>query len=233
VVICDLDAANGERLAAELTAQGPGRCLFQPGDVRNAADLELVIRVAAEQFGDIACLINNAGAHPPFKAIDDFSIDEVRDIMELNFVSYFVACKLALPHLRKTRGSIINIGSLTSVLGDHWVTTYCATKGAVSSFTKALAIEEAKNGVRVNCILPGNIMTQSRMDLEATMSNGARFHDYVESWQWVGRSGTVEEVGHACLFLAGRQAGFITGVDLNLSGGVELGFGPKTPMPQF
>lgn len=233
VVICDLDVGNGERLAAELTSQGPGRCHFEPGDVRKPADLQRVVDTAVERFGQLACLINNAGVHPPFKPIDDFSLVELRDILETNLVSYFMACKCALPHLRKTRGSIINVGSLTSLLGDYGVTSYCATKGAVSAFTKALAIEEAKNGVRVNAILPGNIMTQSRLDLEASMKNGQAFHDYVESWQWVGRSGTVEEVGHACLFLAGDHAGFITGVELNLSGGAELGFGPKTPMPKF
>lgn len=233
VVICDLDARNGERLAEELTARGPGRCHFELGDVRKPEDLQRVVGAAAKQFGRLNCLINNAGVHPPFKSIDDFSLAELREIFEINFVSYFMACKFALPHLRQTRGSIINVGSLTSLLGDHGITTYCATKGAVASFTKALAIEEARNGVRVNAILPGNIMTQSRLDLEASMTNGKAFHDHVESWQWVGRSGTVEEVGYACLFLASDRASFITGVGLNLSGGAELGFGPKGPMPKF
>jgi NAD(P)-dependent dehydrogenase (short-subunit alcohol dehydrogenase family) len=233
VVICDLDVENGERLAAELTSQGPGRCHFEPGDVRNQDDLHRVVETTVTRFGHLACLINNAGVHPPFKLIDDFALADLREVLETNLVSYFMACKSALPHLRQTRGSVINIGSLTSALGDFGATTYCATKGAVSAFTKALAIEEAKNGVRVNAILPGNIVTQSRVDLEASMKNGKAFHDYVESWQWLGRSGTVEEVGHACLFLASDHAGFITGVELNLSGGAELGFGPKAPMPKF
>jgi NAD(P)-dependent dehydrogenase (short-subunit alcohol dehydrogenase family) len=233
VVICDLDTTNGQRLAADLSSHGPGRCHFEQCDVRNVDDLQRVVETAVKRFGRLDCLINNAGTHPPFKLIDNFSAAELRDAMEMNLVSYFVACKCALPYLRQTRGSIINMGSLTSLLGDHGVTTYCATKGAVSGFTKALAIEEAKNGVRVNAILPGNIMTQSRFDLEATMRNGKAFHDFVESWQWLGRSGTPEEVGHACLFLASDKASFITGTELILSGGAELGFGPKAPMPQF
>jgi NAD(P)-dependent dehydrogenase (short-subunit alcohol dehydrogenase family) len=125
------------------------------------------------------------------------------------------------------------MGSLTSVLGHHLATIYCATKGGISAFTKALAVDEAKNGVRVNAVLPGNVLTQSRADLEANMKNGRAFHDYVEKWQWTGRSGTVEEVGQACLFLASDQARFITGVELILSGGAELGFGPKVPIPEF
>jgi NAD(P)-dependent dehydrogenase (short-subunit alcohol dehydrogenase family) len=233
VVICDVDTTNGQRLATDLSSHGPGHCHFEQADVRRADDLQRVVETAVRRFGRLDCLINNAGTHPPFKSIDDFSAQELRDALEMNLVSYFVACKLALPHLRQTRGAIINIGSLTSLLGDHGVTTYCATKGAVSSFTKALAIEEAKNGVRVNAILPGNIMTQSRVELEAKMQNRQVFHDYVESWQWVGRSGTTEEIGHTCLFLASDNVRFITGTELILSGGAELGFGPKAPMPQF
>jgi len=151
----------------------------------------------------------------------------------MNLISYFVGCKLALPYLRQSGRSIINIGSLTSKLGHQRATIYCATKGAISAFTKALAIEEAKNGVRVNAVLPGNIMTQSRADLEARMKNSQAFHDYVEKWQWLGRSGTIEEVGYACLFLASDSSWFITGIDLILSGGAELGFGPKEPTPEF
>jgi NAD(P)-dependent dehydrogenase (short-subunit alcohol dehydrogenase family) len=233
VAICDLDAVNGERLAAELTAQGPGKCHFERCDVRNTAELERFIHGTVERFGHLDCLINNAGVHPRFKPIDEFSLTEFRDLLEMNLISYFAACKFALPYLRRTKGSVINMGSLTSKLGDHWAGAYSSTKGGVSGLTKALAIEEAKNSVRVNAVLPGNIMTQSRMDLEASMKNGQVFHDYVESWQWVGRSGTIEEVGYACLFLASDHARFITGIELILGGGCELGFGPKAPMPKL
>jgi NAD(P)-dependent dehydrogenase (short-subunit alcohol dehydrogenase family) len=233
VVICDVDSANGERVAAELTAQGPGRCHFEHADVRRADDLRRVIHVAIEKFGHLDCLINNAGVHPPFKPIDEFSSEEFRDLLDMNLISYFTACKFALPYLRQTKGSIINIGSLTAKLGDHWAAAYSSTKAGISGLTKALAIEEARNGVRVNAVLPGNIMTQSRMDLEASMKDGQAFHDFIEGWQWVGRSGTIEEVGFACLFLASDRARFITGIEMIFGGGCELGFGPKAPLPKL
>jgi hypothetical protein len=81
-------------------------------------------------------------------------------------------------------------------------------------------------------MLPGNVMTQSRLDLEVSLKNGPAFHDYVEIWQWVGRSGTIEEGGYVCLFLASDRARFMTGVELILGGDCEL-FGPKAPMLKF
>lgn len=233
VVICARGREAGEALATELTATGPGECHFEPCDVSKLEQIKRGIDKTVERYGRLDCLINNAGQHPPFKPIDEFSIEEFKDLLQLNLVSYFAACKFALPYLRQTRGCIINMSSLVGKVGQHWATTYCASKGGINAFTKALATEEAKNGVRVNAVLPGNIITQSRLDLEAKMKNGQAFREYVESWQWLGRSGTIEEVGYACLFLASDVARFITGLELILSGGAELDLGPKAPLPQF
>ena len=153
-------------------------------------------------------------------------------MLEMNLVSVFAACKYALPHLRRTRGSIINLGSIVGAVGQWQAATYCASKGGVHGLTKALAIDEAEHGVRVNAILPGNILTQSRLDFEAGMENGQAFHDFVETWQWTGRSGTIEEAGNLCLFLASEAASFITGAELPLTGGIELGQGPKVTVSE-
>jgi NAD(P)-dependent dehydrogenase (short-subunit alcohol dehydrogenase family) len=104
---------------------------------------------------------------------------------------------------------------------------YCATKGGISAFTRALAIDEAPWGVRVNTVLPGNIITPSRERLESSMANPEAFHQLVETWQWLGRSGNADEVARVCLFLAGSESSFITGSDIAVTGGAEIGFGPK------
>lgn len=230
VVICDVDSPAGEALAVDLTAQGPGRCHFEYCDVRTPDEIKYVVSRTIEEYGRLDCLVNNVAGFLPFGPIDDLSIDGFQELLKLNLISYVSACKFALPHLRRTFGSIINIGSLSSKLGQHWAAAYCASKGAISAFSKALAIEEARNSVRVNEVLPGNIISQSRIELEAGMRNGAAFHDYVETWQWLGHSGTIEDVGNACLFLASDKASFITGAELVISGGAELGFGPKLPV---
>src|SRR5207244_8871466 len=89
----------------------------------------------------------------------ELSIEEFRELLDLNLVSIFAACKFALPHLRRTQGNIINMSSLVGAIGQLHATTYVATKGAITAFTKALAIDEAEHGVRVNAVSPGNIYT--------------------------------------------------------------------------
>merc|ERR1712151_563754 len=143
-------------------------------------------------FGRLDCIVNNAGWHPPPRTIDDFSVEEMQDLVQLNFISVFALCKFALPYLRKVQGNIINISSLVGVFGQANATTYAATKGAVTSFTKALAIDEAKNKVRINTVSPGNIWTP-------LWKAGAEADNRV---QVLGRMGTVLETGRLCLCIA-------------------------------
>ena len=231
-VICARGAPAGEALAGELTGEGPGRCDFEVCDVSRPEDIRRVIDRTVALHGRLDSLVNNAGYHPPHKAIDDFTLEELQDNMRTNFFSYFVACQQALPHLRKTKGNIINMGSLVGIIGQDAGAIYCATKGAVSGLTKALAIEEARHGVRVNAILPGNIMTESAAAFFAAHEKGDEIKRWAESNQVVGRVGTAEEVAQACLFLASDAASFITGIELVISGGAELGYGVKYP-PRF
>jgi NAD(P)-dependent dehydrogenase (short-subunit alcohol dehydrogenase family) len=229
VVFSDYDEKSAVALAQELNAKGSGECHFELADMRKEEDIRRVIGNTVERFGRLDALVNNAGWHPPTHPIDDFSVQDFLDLLQLNLIAVFVGCKVALPHLRKAQGSIVNISSLVSQLGQEGATTYCATKGAVSAFTKALAIDEAKHGVRVNAILPGNIYTHMRISSVEASPDPKGLHEWLERTQHLGRSGTIEEAGQTCLFLASEQASFITGVELILSGGAELGYGPKIP----
>ena len=185
------------------------------------------IEGTVERYGRIDCLINNAGWHPPHKPIDGFTVDEFRRLLDLNLVSIFAACQLALPHLRKTKGNIINLSSLVGRMGQLHATTYVATKGAVTAFTKALAIDEAAHDVRVNSVSPGNIYTPLWQEAIDAAPDPARCRADGEAAQVLGRMGTIEETGRLCLFLA-AEATFTTGVDHVQSGGAELGYGRKT-----
>ena len=232
VVICARDIDTGKQLAAKLAAEGPGECHFEPCDVRVPEQIQRVIDTTIERHGQLDCLVNNAGWHPPSLPIDDFSIDDFKDLLQLNLVSYFAGCKFALPHLRKTRGSIVNMGSLVGTIGQEFATIYCATKGGISALTKALAIDEARHGVRVNAILPGHIFTPLADSILAKAKDPQAAYKHLESLQWMGHWGTIDDVGQACLFLASDAASYITGVELILSGGSELGYGVKAgPKP--
>lgn len=227
VVFCSRNEDEGQGLEREVNANGPGRAWFVRADVSRVDDIRQLVDTTIERFGRIDCLINNAGWHPPHQPIDDFSVDDFRSLLDLNLVSYFAACKFALPHLRKTKGNIINMSSLVGAMGQIGATTYVATKGGITAFTKALAVDEAKHDVRVNSVSPGNIYTPLWQEAIDAAADPARCRADGEAAQLLGRMGTIEEAGRLCLYLA-AEATFTTGVDHIISGGAELGYGRKT-----
>jgi NAD(P)-dependent dehydrogenase (short-subunit alcohol dehydrogenase family) len=227
VVFCARDEKAGNALAEAVSAGGPGRADFLRCDVSRVDEVERLIDSSVDRHGRLDCLVNNAGWHPPHKPIDDFSYRELRDLLELNFVSMFAACKRALPHLRKTKGNIINMSSLVGSMGQLHATTYVATKGAITAFSKALAVDEAAHDVRVNSVSPGNVMTPLWQQAIDAAPDPAKCRADGEAAQLLGRMGTIQEAGRLCVFLA-AEATFTTGVDHILSGGAELAYGRKT-----
>ena len=231
VVICCNNEDEGAEAAADLSdlarTQGSGNAEFIFCDVTRTEDIRNLIDTSIARYGRLDCLINNAGWHPPHKSIDDFSVQEFRDLLELNLVSIFTASKFALPHLRRTKGNIINMSSLVASIGQRHATTYVATKGAITAFTKALAVDEAPNGVRVNSVSPGNILTPLWQEAIDAAPDPEQYRAEGEAAQLIGRMGCVEEVGRLCLFIA-AEATFTTGVDHIISGGAELGYAQKS-----
>jgi NAD(P)-dependent dehydrogenase (short-subunit alcohol dehydrogenase family) len=227
VVFCARNTAQGKELEAEMNALGPGAATFISCDVSKVEELENLINATVEKYGRIDCLINNAGWHPPHKPIDDFSVQDFRALLDLNLVSIFAACKFALPHLRQSQGNIINLSSLVGTMGQLYATTYVATKGAITAFSKALAVDEAAYGVRVNAVSPGNIYTPLWQEAIDASSDPDQTRAEGEAAQLLGRMGTIEEAGKMCLYLA-AEATFSTGTDFLLTGGAELAYGRKS-----
>ena len=227
VVFCSRNEAEGRAFEAEVNRKGPGSAHFVRADVSKVDDVRKVIETTVERFGRIDCLINNAGWHPPHKTIDDFSVEDFRSLLDLNLVSIFAACKFALPHLRKVKGNIINMSSLVGIMGQLGATTYVATKGGITSFTKALAVDEAAHEVRVNAVSPGNIYTPLWQEAIDAAPDPVKTRADGDAAQLLGRMGTIEESGQLCLYIA-AEATFTTGVDFIISGGAELAYGRKT-----
>lgn len=228
VVVCCNEEEEGTVVASALRtiAQAPGDASFFYCDVRKHDDIQNLIEGIVRRYGRIDCLINNAGWHPPHKPIDDFSVEEFRELINLNLVSVFTACKLALPYLRQSKGNIINMASLVGSIGQRHAATYVATKGAIIALTKALAIDEAPHGVRVNSVSPGNIYTPLWQEAIDAAADPQKYLADGEAAQLMDRMGTIEEVGRLCLFIA-AEASFTTGLDHIISGGAELGYGRK------
>jgi len=227
VVFCSRGASEGHALEADVNRRGPGSALFIRCDVSKEAEVRALVDETVRRFGRLDCLVNNAGWHPPHEPIDAFTAQAFRDLLELNLVSMFVACQQALPHLRETRGNVINMSSLVGSMGQPHATTYVATKGGITAFTKALAIDEAAHGVRVNSVSPGNIWTPLWKQAVDASPDPAKTRADGDAAQLMGRMGTIEEAGRLCLFLA-AEATFTTGVDHILSGGAELSYGRKS-----
>jgi len=229
VFIADRDEDRALALAGELSESNKKATHIvkvRKIDVSVVAELQTFVDDAIAAFGRIDCVINNAGWHPPHKLIDDFSVEDMQNMLQLNFISVFALCKYALPHLRKTKGNIINMSSWVGAFGQSKATTYAATKGAVTSFTKALAIDEAANSVRVNSVSPGNIWTplwKAGADAEADPTAAREAGERV---QMLRRMGTILETGRLCLCIAADLT-FTTGVDHIQSGGAEIGYGIK------
>lgn len=238
VAFCSNAPQEGLKLQ---TALGPERAFFVEADCRREVDIRTAVTKTVARFGTLDCLVNNVGWHPPRSRIDDFSAENFRNLFEINVMSGFLFCKEALPFLRRSdrSPSVINISSMVSMLGQSNACTYVATKGAITAFTKAMAIDEAVHGVRFNCISPSNIdtplMTQNLLqDMSPQLrSNPAALKAALQQQADVltlGRLGTPEDVGKACVFLASSDAAFLTGIDLHVSGGAELDYGLRTKM---
>jgi NAD(P)-dependent dehydrogenase (short-subunit alcohol dehydrogenase family) len=224
VAILSRGAEAGEALARELNERGPGRAIYLTCDVSDHGQIAAAIERTVAAFGRLDCLINNAGWHPPATSLEDTSIEDMERLMRLNFLSTFAASKYALPHLRKTKGTIINMSSMTAILGQHLASAYCATKAAQIGFTRGLAIDLGPEGIRVNAILPSNIETPLMHEWAGSLPDPKSGLARMASLQVFGRLGTIEEMGRLALFLATEDSSFLTGQAIEAEGGASLDY---------
>ena len=227
VVMAARRKEKGEAAAAELNAAGKGECTFFQCDVSDPYQVKALIDFAVEKYGRLDTMVNNAGYNPIHMDACDMSIESYQRVLATNLMGEFYGCKFAIPHLRKTKGSIINMSSILSKVGQEQTAGYSSTKGGINSMTQTIAIEEARHGVRVNAICPGHIMTEIVYKEMERVADPEAYLDRCNHYSWLGRGGQPEEVGTAALFLASSWASYITGVTLNVSGGMEFGTIPK------
>ncbi|MDR1903233.1 MAG: SDR family oxidoreductase [Treponema sp.] len=229
VVIAARDKKAGRDTADELTRKTDGQCVFIECDMSDEQAVREMVEKTNSLFGRIDCLINNAGYLPLRRPLDLCSITDMENVFKTNVAGMFLACKYALPYIRKIRGNIVNISSILAHAGQEGSCLYTATKGAIISFTKSLAIDEVRHGVRVNAVLPGNIT--SEIGTKETQNTEYRLPvpDNFQV-QWIDRPGEPAEIGTACLFLASSWASYISGAEILIDGGFMLGNSGKIKM---
>lgn len=222
VVIVSRTAEPGLAMAKEIQDKG-GRAIYIQTDVSRSEQVQNMINRTIEAFGRLDILINNAGYHIS-KNIEETSEEEWDFIINTNLKSVFLCSKYALPHLRKTKGCIINISSMVGLVGQSNAGAYSATKGGIIAMTKGMALDFARDGIRVNCICPGWIRTPLVDDWFSQQPDEQKARDYINSVHPLGRIGTSEECGRIALFLATEDASFMTGSIVTVDGGVTLGY---------
>lgn len=231
VVFVGRSEAKGKEIEAELNALGKGEATFMTCDVTNFERLAECVNAAYEKYGRLDTLFNCAGIFPPQKSADQYTLDDFMWILNTNLVAYFITIKTALPYLRKTKGVIINTGSVLGLQGDEGACAYTATKGAIQTLTRTIACDEARYGVRCVEVKPGHINTEMFFKTTSEQADPEGFVHYSDSLQWMNRGGEPEEIARTVLFLASGWASFITGTDVLVTGGYEIGEGPKPINP--
>ncbi len=216
------DAGHG---VVEQIRQAGGEAQFIRTDVSRPSDITALFEAHLDTFGGLDILFNNASYEGPALPVAKTSEDELERVLATNFKSVFLACKLAGPIMTKAgSGSIINTTAGSAREGLAWpnLGAYIASKGAVISFTRVLAVELAPM-VRVNSLNPGVIDTPMLRGFAAKQEDPAAFWDGMESIQLLKRVGKAEELARAALFLASDDSSYVTGTDMLVDGGLVLG----------
>ena len=223
VVLAARGLEDGQAAEEELNQAGHA-ALFVPCDVTCEGDMGNLVDRAVAKYGRLDCMLNNAGWHPPSTSIDGISVAEFERLLRLNLTSTFMGCKFAVPHLRRTQGTIINMSSEVALIGQGQAPSYVASKAGQLGLTRALALDLAPDGVRVNAVCPAGVMTPLMQEWADTEYDPAAALRMVDSWHPLGRMATSEEIGEVCAFLASSEAAFVTGQTICPDGGAMLGY---------
>ena len=215
VVFGDVLDEQGKQVEADIHEAG-GEATYVHLDVTREADWESAVETAVSRYGKLDVLVNNAGIALR-KSIEDTTEEDWDRIMAINAKGVFLGTKQVIPAMRRGGGgSIVNISSTAGLVGSPYSgASYAATKGAVRLFTKATAIQYAKDGVRANSIHPGLLETPMTEDILADTVHREERTQRIP----LGRIGTAEDIAYGVLYLASDEASFITGSELVIDGG--------------
>ncbi|MBU7590994.1 SDR family oxidoreductase [Metabacillus halosaccharovorans] len=213
VVISYLDEQeDAEETKKHVEAEGQ-KCLLVSGDIGEETVCQQVVAKTVETFGQVDILVNNAAEQHPQKGIEDITSEQLERTFKTNIFSFFHLTKAVLPHFKKG-SAIINTSSVTAYAGNEQLIDYSSTKGAITSFTRSLALNLASKGIRVNAVAPGPIWTPlipSTFPADQVATFGANTP--------MKRPGQPEELAPAYVFLASDDSSYMSGQTLHVNGG--------------
>ena len=215
VVMTGRTEATLAEAASAIRANG-GDAIGHAADIANEADVMALRDAVIARYGRIDVLVNNAGINPIYKSVERTTLDEWQTIIDTNLTGIFLCCKhLGTPMVTQGKGSVINISSVAGNVGLKRSVPYCASKGGVELLTKALALDWAPKGVRVNAIAPGYFETDLTAGLRGKDELSAPLLDRTP----LNRFGKLNDIAGAAVFLASDASAYVTGASLAVDGG--------------
>jgi NAD(P)-dependent dehydrogenase (short-subunit alcohol dehydrogenase family) len=223
VVLVGRDESKGKVSLEEIRKEG-GEAVFVRADVSKSVEVKKIVERTIQAYGRIDILFNNAGVNPLGTA-QSTSEKVWDDVIGINLTGIFLCCKYVIPYMLKQGGGvIINTGSVNSFMAWENEVAYDASKGGVLMFTKATALDFAKNNIRVNCICPGLIITPLVRKLWDELPDPKRAEEQMVKNHPMNRAGLPEEVAKVALFLASDDSSFVTGAAVPVDGGILAGW---------
>ncbi|MBA1231992.1 SDR family oxidoreductase [Pseudomonas viridiflava] len=217
VVLVGRNEEKLNKVHAQLEGEGH---LVRAADVADLSDVEALFKEVASQFGRLDVLVNNAGIVKSGK-VTELEVQDWKELMSVDLDGVFYCTRSAMPALIVSKGSIVNVSSVSGLGGDWGMSFYNAAKGAITNFTRAVALDHGADGVRVNAVCPSLTRSELTEDMLGNEALMGKFKERIA----LGRPAEPEDIGDVIAFLASDDARFVTGVNLPVDGGLSASNG--------
>ncbi|HEY9258579.1 SDR family oxidoreductase [Chitinophaga sp.] len=220
VAVIDRDATALQALKTQLGASH----LLLTADLLDSAAIKTAIDTVLQTYGRLDAIHNNAGIASPAKPLHDTTEEEWELLMNVNIRGIYYTTRHGIAALKASRGCILNTSSMVGDMGQENHAAYAGSKGAVNGLTKAMALDYAPDGIRVNAVAPAGVWTPMLREWNKAQPDPARMEQYLDHIHALGYCPEATEIASVCAFLLSDNARFVTGCIMPVSGGAELGY---------